>query len=118
MQIIASDTEEIEALKAQVSALEKQLKEMHEKDSMNMETMAVDKDQIKQLKERVVVLDRELEGATLVSEDQLVCWKIYVKIMQYLKQVCGEQHLKCCTPLSKCQSRMLTGDGIFSHNRR
>ena len=46
MQIIASGTREIEALKAEVSALEKQLKEMHEKDSSNMEAMAVDKDQI------------------------------------------------------------------------
>ena len=118
MQVIASGTEEIEALKAQVSALEKQLKEKHDEDSMNMETMAVDKDQIKQLKERVVVLDRELEGAALVSEHELVCWKIHVKIMQYSKQVCGEQHLKCCTPLPKCQNEMLTGDGIFPHNRR
>jgi len=96
MQIMASGTEE----------------------SMNMETMAVDKDQIKQLKERVVVLDRELEGAALVSEHELVCWKIHVKIMQYSKQFCGEQHLKCCTPLPKCQNEMLTGDGIFPHNRR
>jgi DNA repair exonuclease SbcCD ATPase subunit len=94
-QIIASGKEEIEALKAEVSALEKQLKEMHEKDSMNMETMAVDKDQIEQLKARVVVLDREVEGAELVSEHELVRWKIHVKIMQYLKQVCCEQHLKC-----------------------
>jgi predicted nucleic acid-binding Zn-ribbon protein len=93
--IIASGKEEIEALKDQVSALEKQLKEMHEKDSMNMETMAVDKDQIEQLKARVVVLDREVEGAELVSEHELVRWKIHVKIMQYLKQVCCEQHLKC-----------------------
>jgi len=61
MQIMASGTEE----------------------SMNMETMAVDKDQIKQLKARVVVLDREVEGAELVSEHELVCCKIHVKIMQY-----------------------------------
>jgi predicted nuclease with TOPRIM domain len=80
MQIIASGTREIEALKAEVSALEKQLKEMHEKDSMNMEAMAVDKDQIEQLKARVVVLDREVEGAELVSERELVCWTIYVKL--------------------------------------
>ena len=32
MQIIASGKEEIEALKAEVSALEKQLKEMHDAD--------------------------------------------------------------------------------------
>ena len=83
MQIIASGTREIEALKAEVSALEKQLKEMHEKDLMNMETMAADKDQIEQLKARVVVLDREVEGAELVSEHELVFWNIYVKIMQY-----------------------------------
>jgi hypothetical protein len=80
MQIIASGTREIEALKAEVSALEKQLKEMHEKDLMNMETMAADKDQIEQLKARVVVLDREVEGAALVSEHELVRWKIYVKL--------------------------------------
>jgi predicted nuclease with TOPRIM domain len=80
MQIIASGTREIEALKAEVSALEKQLKEMHEKDSMNMEAMAVDKDQIEQLKARVVVLDREVEGAELVSERELVCWTINVKL--------------------------------------
>jgi peptidoglycan hydrolase CwlO-like protein len=79
MQVIASGTEEIEALKAQVSALEKQLKEKHDEDSMNMETMAVDKDQIKQLKERVVVLDRELEGAALVSEHGSLCWELYTR---------------------------------------
>jgi chromosome segregation ATPase len=79
--IIASGKEEIEALKDQVSALEKQLKEME--DSKNSETMTVDKDQTKQLKARVVVLNREVEGAELVSEHELVRWKIYVKIMQY-----------------------------------
>ena len=87
MQVIASGKEEIEALKAQVSALEKQLKEMLEKDSKSMETMAVDKDEIEQLKARVVVLDRELERAALVSEHELVCWKIYVKLMQYLRRI-------------------------------
>ena len=87
MQILASGKEEIEALKAQVSALEKQLKEMLEKDSKSMETMAVDKDEIEQLKARVVVLDRELERAALVSEHELVCWKLYVKIMQYLRRI-------------------------------
>jgi predicted nucleic acid-binding Zn-ribbon protein len=111
--IIASGKEEIEALKDQVSALEKQLKEKHEEDSMNMKTMAVDKDQIEQLKARVVVLDRKVEGAALVSERELVCWKIYVKLMQYLKGVCCEKPLTCCTPLSKCQDIMLTRDGIF-----
>jgi len=87
MQIIASGKEEIEALKDQVSTLEKKLKEMHEKDSMNMETMAVDKDQIKQLKARVLVLDKEVEGAALVSERELVCWKMYVKLMQHLRRI-------------------------------
>ena len=82
-QIIASGKEEIEALKIQVAALEKKLKEMHEEDSKNTETMTVDKDQNKQLKARVVVLDREVEGAELVSEHELVCCKICVKIMQY-----------------------------------
>ena len=37
MQIIASGTREIEALKAEVSALEKQLKEVHEEDSEKSE---------------------------------------------------------------------------------
>ena len=82
-QIIASGNEEIESLKDQVSALQKKLREMHEEDSKNTETMTVDKDQNKQLKARVVVLDKEVEGAELVSEHELVCWKIYVKIMQY-----------------------------------
>ncbi len=81
--IISSGKEEIEALKDQISALEKQLKEMHEDDSKNSETMTVDKDQNKQLKARVIVLDREAEGAELVSEHELVFWNIYVKIMQY-----------------------------------
>ena len=87
MQIIASGKREIEALKAEVSALEKQLKEMHEKDSMNMEAMAVDKDQIEQLKARVVVLDREVEGAALVSEHELGCRKIYVNVVQDLRSI-------------------------------
>jgi chromosome segregation ATPase len=64
--------EGIETLKAVLSALEKQLKETHEEG----------KDQVEHLKSRVAVLDRELEGAVLVSENELICWKIYVKIIQ------------------------------------
>ena len=64
--------EGIETLKAQLSALEKQLKETHEEG----------KDRVEHLTSRVVVLDRELEGAVLVSENELICWKIYVKIIQ------------------------------------
>jgi hypothetical protein len=64
--------EGIETLKAVLSALKKQLKETHEEG----------KDQVEHLKSRVAVLDRELEGAVLVSENELICWKIYVKIIQ------------------------------------
>ena len=76
MQKTESGKEDIEALKAQVSALENQLKELHEEDSKKLESMAVDKDQIEQLKARVAFLDRELQGAA-VSEHKIVCWKIY-----------------------------------------
>ena len=62
--------EGIETLKAQVSALEKQLEESQEEG----------KDQMERLEARIAVLDRELEGAALVSEHELVCWKIYVKL--------------------------------------
>ena len=81
-RVHAEATEEIGTLIAKLSTLEKQLKEMHEEDSKKSERMAVDKDQIEQLKARVAVLDRELQGAALVSEHEVVCWKIYVKIMR------------------------------------
>ena len=67
---------ETASVKAALSALEKQLKEMHEEDSKRAEKMAMDKDQIEQLKARVAFLDRELQGAA-VSEHKIVCWKIY-----------------------------------------
>jgi len=73
MQIIASGKEEIETLRTRISALEKQLEEMLEKDSKNLKRMTVDKDQTEQLKARVNVLDREVEGAALVREHELVC---------------------------------------------
>ena len=38
--------------------------------------MAVDKDQIQQLKARVAVIDRELEVAALVSELDVICSRI------------------------------------------
>ena len=59
--------EGIETLKAQVSALEKQLEETQEEG----------KDQIERLEARIAVLDRELEGAALVSEHESICWKLY-----------------------------------------
>ena len=58
-QVIASGKAEIQALKAQVSALEKHLKETHEEG----------KDQVVQLKAQVAVLDRKLEGAALEIAD-------------------------------------------------
>jgi hypothetical protein len=76
-RVHADATEEIETLIAKLSTLEKQLKEMHEEDSEKSERMAVDKDQIDQLKARVAVLDRELQGAALVREHEILCRKIY-----------------------------------------
>jgi hypothetical protein len=49
LQKTESGKEGIEAPKAQVSALENQLKELHEEDSKKLESMAVGKDQIEQL---------------------------------------------------------------------
>ena len=66
-QVIASGKAEIQALKAQVSALEKQLEETQEEG----------KDQIERLEARIAVLDRELEGAALVSEHESFCWELY-----------------------------------------
>jgi hypothetical protein len=85
--------EGIETLKAQVSSLEKQLKETHEEG----------KDQIVQLKAQVAVLDRKLEAAALVSEHELICWKLYVNIMQFLITIrfVVSSIWKCHTPLSK-----------------
>ena len=57
-----------ETLKAQLSTLEEQLKEMHEEDSKKSDRMAVDKIQIEQLKARIAFLDREYEGSKVVSE--------------------------------------------------
>ena len=89
-----------ETLKAQLSTLEEQLKEMHEEDSKKSDRMAVDKIQIEQLKARIAFLDREYEGSKVVSELSLLvehmlrlCWKIcafvakYLKIMQYWSTV-------------------------------
>ncbi len=58
----------IETLKAQLSTLEEQLKEMHEEDSKKSDRMAMDKIQIEQLKARIAFLDRESEGSKVVSE--------------------------------------------------
>jgi len=103
----------IETLEVQLSTLEKQLKNLLEEDSEKSERMAADEDQIEQLKARVAVLEREVEGAALVSararllknicEDYAICEK---------NQVRCEQHLKGYTPLSKYQDRMLTRDVI------
>jgi chromosome segregation ATPase len=68
---------ETASVKAALSTLEKQLKEMHEEDSKKAEKMAMDKDQIEQLKARVAFLDRELQGAALVREHEILCRKIY-----------------------------------------
>jgi vacuolar-type H+-ATPase subunit I/STV1 len=75
-RVHADAPEEIETLIAKLSTLEKQLKEMHEEDSEKSERMAVDKDQIQQLKARVAVIDRELEVAALVSELDVICSRI------------------------------------------
>jgi len=59
------------ALKAQLSTLGKQLKDMHEEDWKKSEALAMDKIQIEQLKARIAFLDREYEGSKEVSE--LIC---------------------------------------------
>jgi predicted nuclease with TOPRIM domain len=112
-RVHADATEEIETLIAKLSTLEKQLKNLLEEDSEKSERMAADEDQIEQLKARVAVLEREVEGAALVSararllknicEDYGICEK---------NQVRCEQHLKGYTRLSKYQDRMLTRDVI------
>ncbi len=64
-------TEEFTSLKSQVSTLEKQLEGRHEKDSEKMETIPVDKEKIDQSKVRsVVVLDRELEESSFLTETE------------------------------------------------
>jgi len=68
LQKTESGKEDIEALKAQVSALENQLKELQEEDSKKAESTALDKDQIEQLNARVQLLDRE--GAVLKAQLQ------------------------------------------------
>ena len=103
----------VETLKVQLLTLQKQLKHLLEEDSEKSERMAVDKDQIEQLKARVAVLERQLEGAALVSARAGLLENICEDYAIFEKnQVCCEQHLKCCTPLSKYQDRLLTSDVI------
>ena len=82
-----------ETLKAQLSTLEEQLKEMHEEDSKKSDRMAMDKIQIEQLKDRIAFLDRQYEGSKVVSEpcedyvENMCISSKYVKIMQYLSTI-------------------------------
>ena len=69
--IIASGKEEIEALKDQVSALEKQLKEVYDENLKKMERMAVEKDQIELLKARITEQDLMKNEANTVLKAQL-----------------------------------------------
>jgi chromosome segregation ATPase len=71
--LLEASNAETAAVKAALSTLEKQLKEMHEEDSKKAGKMAMDNDQIEQLKARVAFLDRELQGAALVIKHELIC---------------------------------------------
>ena len=71
LQKTESGKEDIEALKAQVSALEKQLKEVYEEDLKKMERMAVEKDQIELLKARITEQDLMKNEANTVLKAQL-----------------------------------------------
>jgi chromosome segregation ATPase len=61
----------VKALNAQVSALEKQLKEVYEEDLKKMERMAVEKDQIELLKARITEQDLMKNEANTVLKAQL-----------------------------------------------
>jgi chromosome segregation ATPase len=75
-KLLAKATQEIEAFINKLAVADSDLARTQQVITDQHQRMAVDKDQIQQLKARVAVIDRELEVAALVSELDVICSRI------------------------------------------
>ena len=79
-KLLARATQEIEAFINKLAVADSDLARTQQVISEQHQRMAVDKDQIEQLKARVAVLDREPEVAALVRELDVICSKMSVDL--------------------------------------
>jgi len=75
-KLLVKATQEIEAFINRLAVADSDLARTQQVITDQHQRMAVDKDQIQQLKARVAVIDRELEVAALVSELDVICSRI------------------------------------------
>ena len=75
-KLLVKATQELEAFIDRLAVADSDLARTQQVITDQHQRMAVDKDQIQQLKARVAVIDGELEVAALVSELDVICSKI------------------------------------------